>query len=134
VTSGRQLLELLGLIYDRQLMVRAGRVLQGATPGDAGISIESLDVLLAPRHRGQVVRALAAAFEPELDAKPAPARAARALERTLAALAADCRWAVRPDWLLASVLALMDNELLSPADPGTIVPLGPISAELASRL
>jgi hypothetical protein len=132
-TAGRQLVELLGLIYDRQLMTRVGRVLQGATQGDAGISIESLDVLLAPRHRGQVVRALRAAFEPELDAKEASTRAARELERTLLELAGDCRWAIRQDWLLASVLALMDDALLSPAEAGTVAPLGPISAELVHR-
>jgi HEAT repeat protein len=131
--AGRQLVELLGLIYDRQLMTRVGRVLQGATQGDAGISIESLDVLLAPRHRGQVVRALRAAFEPELAAKEAPARAARDLERTLGELARDCRWAIRQDWLLASVLALLDDALLSPVAVGTIAPLGPISAELVDR-
>jgi hypothetical protein len=132
-TAGRQLVELLGLIYDRQLMTRVGRVLQGATQGDAGLSIESLDVLLAPRHRGQVVRALRAAFESGLAAREAPARAALELERRLGELAEDCRWAIRQDWLLASVLALLDDALLSPVGPGTIAPLGPISAELVNR-
>ena len=90
VAAGRHLTDLLGLVYDRQLMNRVGRVLEGATQGDAGISIESLDLALAPHHRGKVIRALKSAFAPE----PAEARDWREdVARRLEELARDCRWA-----------------------------------------
>ena len=74
VAAGRHLTDLLGLVYDRQLMNRVGRVLEGATQGDAGISIESLDLALAPHHRGKVIRALKSAFAPEPATGAGPGR------------------------------------------------------------
>src|SRR5204863_488707 len=55
IASGRRLIDLLGLMYDRALMVRVGRILPGTTAGDAGFAVESLDVLLAPGHRAPVL-------------------------------------------------------------------------------
>ena len=66
IASGRRLTDLLGLIYDRSLMARVGRVLQGTTAGDAGLALESLDVLLTPDHRAPVIGALKTAFDAKL--------------------------------------------------------------------
>jgi hypothetical protein len=129
-TSGRQLIDLLGLVYDRQLIGRVGRVLQGTTTGDAGISIESLDLMLEPRHRGRVIRALGLAFAPDVAATTG--RGARDLAQALRDLSTGCDWAIRPDWLLASVLAAMEAAGAARTS-GRIVPAGPISAELLAR-
>jgi hypothetical protein len=129
-TSGRQLIDLLGLVYDRQLIGRVGRVLQGTTTGDAGISIESLDLMLEPRHRGRAIRALDVAFAPDLAATTG--RGGRDLAQALRDLSTGCDWAIRPDWLLASVLAAMEAAGIAPAS-GRITPAGPISAELVAR-
>jgi hypothetical protein len=124
--AGRHMIDLLGLLYDRQLMARIGRVLDGTTAGDAGISIESLDLVLAPHHRATVRRALQAAFRGDAGTTRAGTRPPSAL----ADLARDCRWAVHPDWLLACVLDLMrDADAKNPVAPG-VVALGPISAEV----
>jgi HEAT repeat protein len=126
VAAGRHLTDLLGLVYDRQLMTRVGRVLEGATQGDAGISIESLDLALAPLHRGKVIRALKSAFAQEPAGGAGLAR--EDMARRLADLARDCRWAVWPDWLLACALAAL-AEARGPRPEG-LDPLGPVSAEL----
>jgi hypothetical protein len=110
-------------------MNRVGRVLEGATQGDAGISIESLDLALAPHHRGKVIRALRSAFAPEATEGAGLAR--EDLARKLAELARDCRWAVWPDWLLACVLAALAEAQGS--RPDGVAPLGPVSAELLGR-
>jgi HEAT repeat protein len=129
VAAGRHLTDLLGLVYDRQLMNRVGRVLEGATQGDAGISIESLDLALAPHQRGKVIRALKSAFAPE----PAGGAGLQRdeLAHRLGELARDCRWAVWPDWLLACTLAALAEAQGS--QPEGLAPLGPVSAELLRR-
>jgi hypothetical protein len=129
VAAGRHLTDLLGLVYDRQLMNRVGRVLEGATQGDAGISIESLDLALAPHHRGKVIRALKSAFAPEPAAGAGLGR--EDVARRLEELARDCRWGVWPDWLLACVLAGLAEA--RGARPEGVAALGPVSAELFSR-
>jgi hypothetical protein len=129
VAAGRHLTDLLGLVYDRQLMNRVGRVLEGSTQGDAGISIESLDLALAPQHRGKVIRALKSAFAPEAAAGAGLQR--EELARRLGELARDCRWAVWPDWLLACVLATLAEA--RGRRPDALAPLGPVSAELLGR-
>jgi hypothetical protein len=128
--AGRHLTDLLGLVYDRQLMSRVGRVLDGATRGDQGISLESLDLQLAPRHRGRVVRALTAAFAQDPEPPPGRGRPREDLARRLEELVRDCRWAVRADWLLASALALFDDARGPRPRPGGLAALGPVSAEL----
>jgi hypothetical protein len=128
--AGRHMIDLLGLVYDRQLMARVGRVLDGTTAGDAGISIESLDLVLAPHHRATVRRALTSAFRKDQAERSGTARAARSLSAVLGALAQDCRWAAHPDWLLACVLDLMRVAGVKEATDPRVVALGPISAEL----
>ena len=65
VAAGRHLTDLLGLVYDRQLMNRVGRVLEGSTRGDAGISSSRSTSRLRRGTAGRVVRALKSAFAPE---------------------------------------------------------------------
>jgi hypothetical protein len=131
VAAGRHLTDLLGLVYDRQLMNRVGRVLEGSTQGDAGISIESLDLALAPHHRGQVIRALKSAFAPEQAESQGLLR--EELARKLEDLARDCRWAVWPDWLLACVLAALGEARGGRKDLDGVAALGPVSAELLEQ-
>lgn len=128
--AGRQLIDLLGLIYEPQLMTRVGRVLEGTTGGDAGISIESLDLVLAPHHRASVIAALKAAFPKDRAEASGPAGAAASLPTVLTELARDCSWALHPDWLLACVLGLMRDAGIHDAHDTGVVALGPISEEL----
>ena len=126
IDAGRRLIQLLGLLYDPQLMVRVGRILNGTTAGDASLALESLDVALEPGHRGQIVRALKVAFAPGdvVSKRRAPKPE---FDEWMTRSASDCAWAVHSDWLLASMLALMRAAGLPRGD---IRPLGPISAEL----
>jgi hypothetical protein len=130
VASGRRLIDILGLVYDRKLMTRVGRVLQGATPGDAGLALESLDLVLSSQHRSPVAKAFRTAFDPELASRGIAAGNGGDLAKALTELVGNCDWATRMDWLLACVLALMeDARLPKPA----MEPAGPISAELLHR-
>lgn len=131
--AGRHLIDLLGLVYERQLMTRVGRVLEGARGGDAGISIESLDLVLAPHHRADVIRALQAAMRSDGAESSGPARAGASLPLVLGQLARDCDWALHPDWLLASVLGLMRDAGMGDAAYAGVAALGPISGELLAR-
>lgn len=135
VASGRQLCDLLALVYDRRLITRDSRVLQGRSPGDAGLALESLDVVLAPEHRMAVVAALRTAFAPQLRAGSSQKPRTRwELAATARTLARDCRFAIRPDWLLASVVALM-RDLSVPRDAiAEIAALGPASEELITAI
>jgi hypothetical protein len=128
--AGRHLIDLLGLVYERQLITRIGRVLEGVTGGDAGISIESLDLVLAPHHRASVIRALQVAFPKDQAENLGPARSGTSLAAVVEELARDCSWALHPDWLLASVLGLMKDAGFRSATDIGVVALGPISAEL----
>ena len=132
IASGRRLTDLLGLIYDRSLMARVARVLQGTTAGDAGLAVESLDVLLAPDHRAPVIRALKTAFDAKLgESRGRNARTPPELAANLRDLAGDCRWAVQMDWLLACVVQLMREQgFAARSGIGEIAPLGPVSSEL----
>jgi hypothetical protein len=129
--SGRQLIDLLGLLHDRHLIVRVSRVLEDLTPGDKGLAIESLDLLLGPEHRAMIVAALNTVFardKSEIQARKS--RAAAGIADTLRALAADCSWALQGDWLLACTIATMREGGLSASELAAIRPLGPASAEL----
>jgi hypothetical protein len=131
ITSGRQLTDLLGLIYDRSLMARVGRILQGTTAGDSGLALESLDVLLAPDHRTPVIKALKMAFDENLaESRGRNARKPSELAANLRELAGDCRWAIQMDWLLACVVALMRDYGSARSGIGRLTPLGPVSSEL----
>jgi hypothetical protein len=130
IASGRRLIDLLGLVYDRGLMIRVGRILQGTMAGDAGLALESLDVLLAPDHRVPVIRALKTAFDANLVESGGSVRPPFQLATNLTTLAGDCRWAIQMDWLLACVVALMRDRGIALSTIGAIAPLGPISAEL----
>jgi hypothetical protein len=131
--AGRHLIDLLGLVYERQLMTRVGRVLEGKTDGDAGISIESLDLVLAPHHRAAVINALRAALRTDRADSSGPARPGASLPLVLGELARDCGWALHPDWLLACVLGLMRDTGIGDAPLAGIAGLGPISSELLHR-
>jgi hypothetical protein len=131
VTSGRRLIDLLGLIYDRSLMARVGGILQGTTAGDAGLALESLDVQLARDHRARVTRALKMAFDNNLAAsRGRTAKKPSELAANLGELASDCRWAVQMDWLLACVVELMRKQGFMRSEIARIAPLGPVSSEL----
>lgn len=131
--AGRRLVDVLALLHDRRLIIRTGRVLENLVPGDKGLAIESLDIVLAPPDRRATIAALRAAFVDDTDPAPRPPVDGSALSEDLRALVEDCGWARHGDWLQACTIAAMREAGIT-AEASVVKPLGRVSAELMAPL
>jgi hypothetical protein len=133
IEAGRELTDLLGLIYDRKLMARVGRILRGTTGGDLGMALESLDVALSSEHRAPVIRALKKAFDGSIGDTGIRGPVGRSQRKQeLKELAGSCGWATHKDWLQACALALLVELGVDHSELGAILPMGPVSSELTT--
>ncbi|MGI9624009.1 MAG: hypothetical protein ACR2PK_14325 [Acidimicrobiales bacterium] len=117
----QRVLNLVGLLHDRQLATRVARVLRGTVDGDKAMAIEALDVSLESSLRAPVLAVLAHAPD-HPDASPASRR------DTAVEIAGNAQVGAHPDWLQATALLALggpDSELTHPPEAA-----GDVSAEL----